>query len=540
MAPTLIADRFEVVARLEDRGLGEPWYCRDPMRAGGPVMVKLLNPVGAALPAALDDLFQRTKLTRHDAAFRLYDYGLWGERPFAAFELFEGASLGDGLDRARATGELIPLDILREAFDGVVAALDAAHRAPRRLLHLGVDPSCVILRRLPGKALKVKVLDFGLAAWADVDPLTPKRSARALRCAAPESYEGAQVTPQSDVYALASLLREMLSTPPEVGATLQPAGPERYRADVPAEVWVEIGRATSLDPARRHPTVRAFAEAVHVALSKPVAARARPATPAANAFADAPSPLHEAPLRRAPLSMPDVTLPVSGAMPSLPPTPPSSTLGETLVLANVAARRPPSPWDLGALRDEQAEAEEKAAEGWFRAQPAADGGTLIAAKPSPSKAVIDETFLAVTTPRKRHWQPVGLAPSSMPPPPSSMPPSPPQHDDEGDTVVGVHAMPTVRTSAPAAPVAMPTIRVQSPAAPVRMPADVDRTEVARGRSEAPPAVFRAPRGVPPATPTPPTLDVTPPGGPGRGRALIAAGLILVVLAAALVALAARG
>lgn len=536
MAPTLIADRFEVVARLEDRGLGEPWHCRDPMRAGGPVMVKLLNPVGAALPAALDDLFQRTKLTRHDAAFRLYDYGLWGERPFAAFELFEGASLGDGLDRARATGELIALDLLRDAFDGVVAALDAAHRAPRRLLHLGVDPSCVILRRLPGKALKVKVLDFGLAAWADADPLTPQRSARALRCAAPESYEGAQVTPQSDVYALASLLREMLSTPPEIGATLQPAGPERYRADVAAEVWVEIGRATSLDPARRHTTVRAFAEAVHVALSKPVTARAQPAAPISNAPADAPSPLYEAPLRRAPISMPEVTPPLTGAMPSLPPTPPSSTLGDTLVLANVAARRPPSPWDLGALRDEQAEADEKAAAGWLRAQPAADGGTLIAAKPSSSKAAIDETFLAVTTPRKRHWQPVGLAPSSMPPPPA--PPAP--HDDEGDTVVRVHAMPTVRTPAPAAPVAMPTIRAPLPAAPVVMPSDIERTVVASGRSEAPPMVLRPPQIVPPSTPTPPTPDVTTPRGSRRAPVLIAAGVLLMILAAALVALSSRG
>ncbi len=530
--PNRIADRFEVVARLEDRGLGESWHCRDPMRAGGPVTVKLLRPVGPSLPAALDDLFLRTKLTRHAAAFRLYDYGLWGERPFAAFELFEGASLGDGLDRARATGELIPLDLLREAFDGVVAALDAAHRAPRRLLHLGVDPSCVILRRLPGKPLKVKVLDFGLAAWADADPRAPPRSARSLRCAAPESYELPLASPKSDVFSLAALLREMLSTPPETGATLEPAGPERYRTDVAVEVWAEIARATSPSPAQRHDTVRAFAEAVHAALAKPVPVRAQPAVAVVEALRQAPSPLHEALLRHAQASQPEATPPLTGPMPALPGArAPASTLGDTIVLANVAARRAPSPWDLGALRDERAEAEEEGAAGWFRGTSTDDGGTLIAAKPSTSKPEIDATFLAVTTPRKRQWQPVGLAPSSPPPPPVA--------HDEGDTVVSLNAMPTVRAQPPASPVVAPTVRASAPVVP---PLNIDQTVAVSQRREAPPMVTRPPQFASPAAPQAPQVNapVAPSRRGGGASWLIAAGVILLLVATILALLLSRG
>jgi serine/threonine protein kinase len=476
-APTSrIADRFEVISRLEDRGLGESWSCRDPRRAGGVVMVKLLDATGPTLPPALHDLLQRTKHTRHESVLRVHDFGLHGDRPFVAYDLFEGASLGAGLDQARASRELVPLEVLREAFDGVMAAIDAAHRAPKQLLHLGVDPSSVIVRRLPGKPFKVKVLDFGLAAWASPDPTTPKRSARSLRCAAPEAYDLSSATRVSDVFCLGALLREALATPPATGATLQPAGADRFRDDVPVEVWAEIARATSLDPTQRHDSVRALADALQHAFARPVPVRRAPVSPVLDARPAQPPSMYDDPSMRPRPRTAEGMPPLSGPMPALSPTPPMrAPADDTVVLARVAARNAPSPWDLGALRDEQAEAEEEAAAGWLRSKPADDGDTFIAAKPVRPSADPDVTQVPVA--RKRAWQPVGIPTSATAPMPGL---AAPRRNDDDDTVVSFGAQKVVRPVAhplphetvplPAAPVFMPTVSTAPPSIDQTVPA----------------------------------------------------------------------
>ncbi len=395
--PSTIAGRFEVVGRLEDRGLGESWHCRDPRRNNGPVMVKLLRLTGPVLPSALNNLLERTRHTRHEAVLRVYEWGVWEDRPFIVYEFFEGMSLGAGLDVARSTGELLTVGVLREAFEGVAAALDAAHRAPKELLHLGVDPSCVIMRRLPKQALKLKVLDFGLAPWADPDPTIPKRSARALRCAAPEAADLTRATPRSDVFALGALVREMFATPPDTGETLMPTSFERRRDDVPNEVWAEIVRATDLDATKRHATFGEFVEAMRAALSQPVKRPAPVRVQLAPVEAPQLPSFEEDPRTWARPVTPAVTpasLPVAGALPALARLSRSvSDSNQTISLVNAATRPAPSPWDLGALRDERAEAEHEAAEAWFQPKPADTADTFVSFRPGATPAparVVDE------------------------------------------------------------------------------------------------------------------------------------------------------
>ncbi len=67
---------------------------------------------------------------------------------------------------------------------------------------------------------------------------------------APEVRAGAAPTPRSDVYSLGKVLER---------------GVEGDRAAVPAALAAEIATATSLDPARRHPTTLALADAIRAA-----------------------------------------------------------------------------------------------------------------------------------------------------------------------------------------------------------------------------------------------------------------------------------
>lgn len=349
---TVIAERFVVVARLADRGLGESYHCTDPRRgAGAPVQVKLLRPSGATLPLALDTLLQHTKLMREPCVLRVLDYGVGAARPFVVYELFDGDSLGALLDRARREDTVVPLELLREAFDGIVNALEYAHdKAPKRVLHLGLDPSCVLVRRAPDRPPRVKVMDFGLSAWADPDPAAPVRSARALRCVAPEVYEGGQgAGPQSDVFSLGALLREMLARPPEEGHTLSIAGIARRRQDIPDAIYAVIARATMLDPALRYASVAAFAAAVREAWSQPIPARVSFAE-AVEEPRPAPPPLDDAP--RPIATGPRDFAPVFGRMPDLPPPPPDKateaappppthrSIDETVAIENTRAQSP--------------------------------------------------------------------------------------------------------------------------------------------------------------------------------------------------------
>lgn len=401
-------DRFEVVARMSDRGLGECFHCLDPKRANGPVMVKLLRAAGPEMPAALAELLTRSQRVRHENILRIFDAGVWNQRPFVVYEYFEGSSMGDGLDRARADETLLPLDLLRAAFDGVVAALAFAHdkeKVPKPVLHLGISPACVIMRRLPDKNIKVKVLDFGLAQWADADPLAPARSARALLGASPEAYRG-EGSPRSDVFSLGVLLREILSVPPDLGNTLTAAGRDRQRDDVPEAVWAVLQRATLADPAGRHASVVAFDEALREAWTQPLPARK---TKPAKCEDDAPRPepprlTDPVPVRRIdpPTPPPVYTLPTLPEVPREEAPPAVAAIGSsaasmdsTIMLENVAARPPPSPWDLGALRDERAEAEESAASGWFSSGAAVSGNeTFVVENPAPPEAPeeIDDTI----------------------------------------------------------------------------------------------------------------------------------------------------
>lgn len=471
-----IADRFVVVAPLDDRGVGEAYHCRDPRRADGPVLVKLLRPVGPALPPALDDLLARTKLARHDGVLRVYDHGLWGERPFVAYEFFEGSSLGVGLDRARAEGAELPVELLREVFEGVVAALDAAHtKAPRSILHLGLDPSSVILRRLPGKPLKLKVLDFGLAPWADLPADVPPDSARRLGCAPPEAY-GGEASPRSDVFSLGALLRELLA--PIAGPDATAPG-RRLREDVPEELLAELARAADPAKERRHASVAEFAQAVREAWARPL--RPKPPAPAPEPSEESERPTLT-PAERPALKAAPRAMPVEGPLPAVPSAEARAAAraaaviqqlaagtdtGDTVSLVNVAARRPPSPWDIGALRDERAEREEQAAAEWLRPRAPSTDATVVAFRRAPrdeAPAVppAEDGATAVSpTPRDR-------------PPPATPRPRPAVSDVDATIVVANPssqwpraAPPEKATTAPApppAPVVQPPTAVPSPRA----------------------------------------------------------------------------
>lgn len=351
----VIEGRYELLERLEDRGLGESWQARDTRFKSRLVMLKFLRATGGeALPEALQDHVNALRALKHPNVLAVVGHGVWQGRPFLVHEHFEGRSLGDGIDRSRASGELLPAKVIEALFARVLAAVAAAHEAPQPVYHGALNPGCVALHRLPGEDFQLRVFDLGLAAFADPDPSAPERSARALLALAPEQFQaGRRADAAVDVFGLGALLREMISLPPELGGTMAPTSLHRRREDLPTAVWDVAGVAMNTDPAQRFQSVEEFSAALQRAWLAPVLARPAPpaAPPAARTPEAGPSltPGPRATPRVAPAAV--ETEPVY-KLPPLPAPPRGGSLtaqdyASTFVLSDLPSHS--NPWDVAFL-----------------------------------------------------------------------------------------------------------------------------------------------------------------------------------------------
>ncbi len=275
----MLDQRYELVAPVADRGLGESWRCHDKQHGDREVCIKLLRPLAAgaaAVPRELADHLKSLRAFRHDNALAVINHGVWEGRPYLVYDPFAGRSVGSALDASRTEGTRLALPLLERLFDLACLTIEAAHRAPRQLLHLAVTPGCLLFRD-DGPEVLMRVVDFGLARHAAADPTAPVRSARSLSFPAPEQLApDGRTGPLTDVFSLGGLLREVLSLPPDLGLTLSPAGLERRRDDVPDALWEVIARAMASRPEDRFPSVEALREAASKAWRGPV----RPKAPA--------------------------------------------------------------------------------------------------------------------------------------------------------------------------------------------------------------------------------------------------------------------
>jgi len=132
--------------------------------------------------------------------------------------------------------------------------------------HRDVKPENLYLHRAESRFESVvKVMDFGVAAV--VGEREPARH-RTPRYMAPEQVTGGCLSPQTDQYALALVIYEMLTgrlpwdlggrdalARAEVRRRVAPAPPSRFCPWLPERMEAALLKALSKDPAARHETV---------------------------------------------------------------------------------------------------------------------------------------------------------------------------------------------------------------------------------------------------------------------------------------------
>ncbi len=233
---------YEIVSALGAGGMGEVYRARDK-RLNRDVALKVLPELFATDPdrlARFEREAQAVAALSHPNILGIHDYGVEGTRAYAVMELLEGETLRERL----ASGPLPP----RKAIDhGVQIARGLAAAHDKGIIHRDLKPENIVVTH---DGL-VKILDFGLARQAPAadgatvaQDTAPGTVMGTVGYMSPEQVRGEPVDARSDLFALGSVLYEMLTgrrafardtTAETMTAILRDDPPElaQARADLP-------------------------------------------------------------------------------------------------------------------------------------------------------------------------------------------------------------------------------------------------------------------------------------------------------------------
>jgi hypothetical protein len=299
----LVLGRYRPVRPLGTGGSGSVWLALDE-RNGLDVALKIIPREGKAAARAEREALAARRL-RHDRCVRAYDVGHDPSHVYIAYEYVPGRTLRETIRAGGLTDE--------EAVEVAAQVLDAlAHAHRTGIVHRDVKPANVLLE--DREAISVRLLDFGLAQFDGADTLTAVGDVPGtLAYIAPERLEGAEATPQSDVWSVGVLLWEILSERhpfwgvpiQEVARSIQAGAPPlaTQRRGLPRRLVTAVDTALALEPSAR-PSASDFAAELRNAVRKQASAQ-RKERPRENAKPLSPARRHAQ--RIAPVALATVT-----------------------------------------------------------------------------------------------------------------------------------------------------------------------------------------------------------------------------------------
>jgi serine/threonine protein kinase len=274
--------RYELIELLGRGGMGEVWRAFDTATQRV-VAVKVLPPQLAADPV----FEQRFRREAYAAAglndphvVPIHNFGEIDGRLYVDMRLIDGQDLEHILTRG-------PLDPVRavKIIEQISSALNAAHRVG--LVHRDVKPSNILLAEDDFAYL----IDFGIARGAGETGLTATGNVVGTwPYMAPERFSTGQTDTRSDIYALACVLYECLtSSRPFPGDSVEqqiaghlttpPPRPSITRPGVSPQLDTVIARGMAKDPDERYGTTVELARAARTAVTAPIP---RPPSPPAS------------------------------------------------------------------------------------------------------------------------------------------------------------------------------------------------------------------------------------------------------------------
>jgi hypothetical protein len=278
---------YEIVAPLGAGGMGEVYAARDA-RLARTVALKRLHADLAAQPDGRRRFEREARAIsalNHPHICTLFDVGEQDGIAFLVMELVEGETLATRLRR----GRLSVAETVRHAAQ-MADALAAAHR--QGVVHRDLKPANVMLT-----PHGVKLLDFGLAALrtpdaSDDDSVATAKGALLGTPAymAPEQVHGRSADARADIFALGTVIHEMLtghrafegtSSAAVIAAILErdPEPLTKHRADVPEALAWTVRTCLAKDADERWQNAADVARQLQWSAATPVADQTAVARP---------------------------------------------------------------------------------------------------------------------------------------------------------------------------------------------------------------------------------------------------------------------
>jgi serine/threonine protein kinase len=150
---------YRILQVLGRGGMGVVFLAEDP-KLRRKVALKIMLPKIASIPAARDRFLREAKAAaslKNDHIVTVYQVDEINSVPFLAMELLQGESLEEALRGGRRFSIAETIQIARDIARGLADAHD------KGLVHRDIKPGNLWLERTPDEAMRVKILDFGLA-----------------------------------------------------------------------------------------------------------------------------------------------------------------------------------------------------------------------------------------------------------------------------------------------------------------------------------------------------------------------------------------
>ena len=265
-----LAERYEMVVRRGSGGMAEVWEGVDH-NLGRKIAIKVLHSHLAENPSVLSRFrseAQAAARLTHPGIVAIYDTVTTDDTDAIIMELVEGRDLRTMLDE-RPT---LALTDAAEVGMQLAAALGHAHQ--HGIIHRDVKPANILVRA----DRRVKLSDFGIAKALDQTGHTESGSlVGTVKYLAPEQLEGRTADARTDLYALTTLLYEMLcGDVPFAASDLvtamkrtheDPPSARRIRGDLPPAFDAFLMRGLARNPDDRYPSAAAWSSALRASIS---------------------------------------------------------------------------------------------------------------------------------------------------------------------------------------------------------------------------------------------------------------------------------
>lgn len=262
--------QYHLVALLGQGGMGAV-YKAVQTSLGRDVAVKVMASGLADQPGFLERFNREARLAaslHHPHIITIHDFGAVQNLTFVVMQFLNGGSLEQRM--RQRVGSPPSLGEIVHLLNGVASALDYAHS--RNVIHRDIKPANIVFDD-GGKAYLV---DFGIAKMLDATNAGLTGTGTAMGSPSympPEQWQGEEVKPASDQYALAITVYNVLTGRLPFEATNTPALMYKHlqddptpihtiRPDLPTQTMTVLGRAMAKKPQDRWPSCMAFADAL--------------------------------------------------------------------------------------------------------------------------------------------------------------------------------------------------------------------------------------------------------------------------------------